>query len=101
MYEDDDIEVTANAKELTSDQTKWVKANLAGGKDFSIVMAVGRDKQPTVWTYRADGTTTSNTQKVMVESAPDLGDRCLQLLSGEGSHCVVYKIGGKRIVVCW
>lgn len=102
MYEDDDIEVTAVAQELDAAQSQWVKDNLIPGKqDFSIVMTVGRNDQPSVWVHRANGTSQDNGKEVTVRSAPGLANRSSQLLKGTGSHCIVYVIGGRRIVICW
>ena len=99
-----DVELYGLAGNLTKDQTDWITDNIIpGGKDFSLLIAVDRESGPSVWVFHSDGTTEENKKSVTVTDKPGSSgnSRCMELLRGTGSHCVVYKIGGKRIVVCW
>lgn len=101
MNEDDDSNPPTAAKELKPEQSKWIKDNLTAGRDFSFVMAVGEDARPHVWHDRPSGTTRRTSRKVTMESVPGYGARDAKPLRGAASQCIVYTIGGRRIVFCW
>jgi len=100
-----DVELFGLAGNLTKEQTDWITGNIIpGGKDFSLLIAVGRESGPPVWVFHSDGTDEKANKEVTVidePGSPGKGTRNTELLRGTGSECVVYKIGGKRIVVCW